>query len=130
MTAFIDTNVLIYAQGTGDKSEVARTVILTGGVISVQVLNEFVAVLRRKFGFDWDVVAEAVADVRAALDPVRPVDISTHTEAMALARSYGFNFYDSLIVAAALEAGCDTLLTEDLQAGQRIESLTVVNPFA
>ena len=72
MTAFIDTNVLIYAQGTGDKSEVARTVILTGGVISVQVLNEFVAVLRRKFGFDWDVVAEAVADVRAALDPPRP----------------------------------------------------------
>ena len=130
MTAFIDTNVLIYAQGTGAKSEVARTVILTGGVISVQVLNEFVAVLRRKFGFDWEVVAEAVADVRAALDPVRPLDISTHTEAVALATSYGFNFHDSLIVAAALEAGCDTLLTEDLQAGQRIESLTVVNPFA
>ena len=129
MTAFIDTNVLIYAQGTGAKSEVARTVILTGGVISVQVLNEFVAVLRRKFGFDWDVVAEAVADVRAALDPVRPLDISTHTEALTLATSYGFNLHDSLIVAAALEAGCDTLLTEDLQAGQRIESLTVVNPF-
>ena len=130
MTAFLDTNVLIYAQGAGAKSEVARTVILTGGVISVQVLNEFVAVLRRKFRFEWDVIAEAVSDVRVALDPVRPIDISTHTEAVALARSYGFSFYDSLIVAAALEAGCDTLLTEDLQNGQRIVSLTVVNPFA
>ena len=57
------------------------------------------------------------------------MDVSTHTEASALARSYGLDFYDVLIVAAALEAGCDTLLTEDLQAGQRIEGLTVVNPF-
>lgn len=129
MNAFIDTNVLIHAQGAGTKSEVARTVILAGGVISVQVLNEFVAVLRRKFGFDWDVVADAVADVRTALDPVRAVDISTHVEAVALARAYGFNIYDALIVASALAAGCDTLLTEDLQAGQRIESLIVVNPF-
>ena len=130
MTAFLDTNVLIYAQGAGAKSEVARTVILTGGVISVQVLNEFVAVLRRKFRFEWDVIAEAVSDVCVALDPVRPIDISTHTEAVALARSYGFSFCDSLIVAAALEAGCDTLLTADLQNGQRIVSLTVVNLFA
>ena len=129
MNTFIDTNVLIYAQGAGTKSEVARTVILAGGVISVQVLNEFVAVLRRKFGFDWDVVADAVADVRTALDPVRAVDVSTHVEAVALARAYGFNIYDALIVASALAAGCDTLLTEDLQAGQRIESLIVVNPF-
>ena len=129
MSAFIDTNVLIYAQGAGTKSDVARTVILAGGVISVQVLNEFVAVLRRKFGFDWDVVADAVADVRTALDPVRAVDLSTHVEAVALARAYGFNIYDALIVASALAAGCDSLLTEDLQAGRRIKSLIVINPF-
>jgi len=129
MTAFLDTNILIYAQEHGTKGEIARDAILTGGVISVQVLNEFVSVLRRKFGFEWDVVEEAVADVRTALDTVRPMDVSTHAEALALARSYGLNFYDALIVAAALEAGCDTLLTEDLQAGQRIEGLTVVNPF-
>ena len=52
MTVFLDTNVLIYAQGAGAKSEVARQTILAGGVISVQVLNEFAAVLRRKFGFE------------------------------------------------------------------------------
>lgn len=130
MTAFLDTNVLIYAQGAGAKSETARRTILAGGVISVQVLNEFAAVLRRKFNLEWEVIAEAVADVRTALDPVRPIDVVTHTEAVSLARTHRFSFYDSLIVASALEAGCDTLLTEDLQAGRRVEGLTIVNPFA
>ena len=129
MTAFLDTNLLIYAQGGEAKSEIARQAILAGGVISVQVVNEFCAVLRRKFGLDWDVIAEAVADLRTALDPVRPIDIGTHEAAIALARSHGFSFWDSLIIASALEAECDTLLTEDLQAGRRIASLTIVNPF-
>jgi predicted nucleic acid-binding protein len=48
---------------------------------------------------------------------------------VTLQSRYGFRFYDSLIVAAALEAGCDRLLSEDFQDGQRIEGLTVVNPF-
>ncbi len=98
-------------------------------MISVQVLNEFAAVLHRKFHLEWEIIAEAVTDLRTALDPVRPIGIDTHTEAVSLAQSHGFNFYDALILASALEAGCDTLLTEDLQAGQRIASLTVVNPF-
>ena len=130
MTAFIDTNVLIYAHGADEKSETARQTILAGGVISVQVLNEFAAVLRRKFRLEWDVIADALADVRAALGPVRPVDVEIHLDAVSLARSHDFSFYDALIVASALAAGCDTLLTEDLQAGQRIAGLTVVNPFA
>ena len=86
MSAFIDTNVLIYAQGAGAKSETARQVILAGGVISVQVLNEFAAVLRRKLRLEWDVIAGALADVRAALGPVRPIDIGIHLNAVALAR--------------------------------------------
>ena len=130
MTAFLDTNVLIYAQGAGAKSEVARQTILAGGVISVQVLSEFASVLRRKFGLEWDVIDEATADLRTALDPVRPIGIETHTEAVALARSHGLGFYDALIIASALEAGCDLLLTEDLQPGRRIASLTILNPFA
>ena len=59
MTAFIDTNVLIYGQEAGAKSETARQVILAGGVISVQVLNEFAAVLRRKFGLEWAAIADS-----------------------------------------------------------------------
>lgn len=130
MKAFIDTNVLIYAHAADEKSEMAREAILAGGVISVQVLNEFASVLRRKFRLEWAVIADALADVRTALGPVRPIDVEIHMRALALSRSYGFNFYDALIVASALAAGCDALLTEDLQAGQRVEGLTIVNPFA
>ena len=83
MTAFIDTNVLIYANGADEKSETARQTILAGGVISVQVLNEFAAVLRRKFRLEWDVIADALADVRAALGPVRPVDVEIHLNALS-----------------------------------------------
>lgn len=129
MSAFIDTNVLIYAQGTGAKSETARQVILDGGIISVQVLNEFAAVLRRKFRLEWDVIADALADVRAALGPVHLIDVGIHSRAVDLARSHDFSFYDALIVASALAAGCGTLLTEDLQAGRRIAGMTIVNPF-
>ena len=130
MSAFIDTNVLIDAQGTGARSETARRVVLAGGVISVQVLNEFAAVLRRKFRLDWEVVADALADVRAALGPVRPIDLDIHLNAVTLARLHDFGFHDALIVASALAAGCDTLLTEDLQTGRRVAGLTIVNPFA
>ena len=130
MSAFIDTNVLICAQGVGPKSDTARRVILAGGVISVQVVNEFAAVLRRKFRLEWDLIADALADAREALGPVRPIDVDIHLRAVDLARSHGFGFYDALIVASALAAGCDTLLTEDLQAGRRIAGLTIVNPFA
>ena len=130
MTAFIDTNVLIYVHGAGAKSETARQVILAGGVISVQVLNEFAAVLRRKFHLEWDVIGDALADVRTALGPVLPIDVEIHSHAVSLARAHGFSFYDALIVASALAAGCERLLTEDLQSGQRVDGLTIVNPFA
>ncbi len=130
MSTFIDTNVLIYAQGAGPKSETARQVILAGGVVSVQVMNEFASVLRRKFRLDWDVIADTLADVREALGPVRPIDVDIHLRAVDLARLHDFSFYDALIVASALADGCDTLLTEDLQAGRRIAGLTIVNPFA
>ena len=130
MSAFIDTGVLVYAQGAGPKSETARQVVLAGGVISVQVVNELAAVLRRQFRLEWDLVADALADVREALGPVRPIDVDIHLRALDLARSHGFGFQDALIVASALAAGCDTLLTEDLQAGRRIAGLNIVNPFA
>ena len=128
MRPFLDTNLLIYAQTSNPRGAAARKAILAGGVISVQVLNEFAAVLRRKFKRDWDEIAEAVADVRITLDPVRPISFETHAAAVELARQHGFSFYDSLIVASALEAKCDTLLTEDLQAGRSIHGLTIVNP--
>lgn len=130
MTAFLDTNLLVYAQTTDPKSEIARQAIAEGGTISVQVLNEFANVLRRKLGLSWNEISEALEDVKTALGPVRPIGLDTHNTAVELSRAHGFHIYDSLIVAAALEAECDQLLTEDLQAGRRIEGLAIVNPFA
>ena len=114
MTAFIDTNVLIYGQEAGAKSETARRVILAGGVISVQVLNEFAAVLRRKFGLEWAVIADSLADVRTALDPVRPIGVEIHTSAVALARSHGFSFHDALMELDRLVADLFGMSEDDL----------------
>jgi predicted nucleic acid-binding protein len=67
--------------------------------------------------------------LRALLDPPQPLTIDTHEVAIGVAREYGFGFYDALIVAAALRAGCPMLYSEDLHAGQVIERLTIHNPF-
>ncbi|MCI0468014.1 MAG: PIN domain-containing protein [Beijerinckiaceae bacterium] len=130
MKPFLDTNILVYAQQDDPRGDRARALVLAGGTISVQVLNEFANVLRKKLGRGWMEIAEALDDVRAALDPAWPLTIETHSAAVALAGEYGFSFFDALIVAAAVEAGCDTLLTEDLQAGRKIGGLRLVNPFA
>jgi predicted nucleic acid-binding protein len=126
---FLDTNILIHAQQDNPRGDRARALVLAGGIISVQVLNELANVLRKKLGRDWMEIREALDDVQAALDPARALTIETHFAAVALAREHGFSFFDALIVAAAVEAGCDTLLTEDMQDGRTIGGLTVVDPF-
>jgi predicted nucleic acid-binding protein len=70
-----------------------------------------------------------LADVRDALDPPLPLTAETHEAGLALARDHDVAFYDALIVAAARDAGCATLYSEDLQHGRRFGDLTVVNPF-
>lgn len=129
MTSFLDTNVLVYAQGNDAKSERAREFILEDSVISVQVLNEFASVMSRKFRLSWDDVVEALHDVKNAVDKILPISLETHSDAVQIAREHRLNFYDALIIAAALESGCTELLSEDLQAGRRINGLSIVNPF-
>ena len=85
MTASFDTNVLICAQGPGAKGDAARRALRDGGIISVQMLNEFVKVLRRKFRLEWNIIATAVANVRELFDSIRPVDMKAHEAAMACA---------------------------------------------
>lgn len=129
MSAFFDTNILVYAQETGSKAERARALFAIGGKLSVQVLNEFTSVARRKQGKDWREIGEAVADALAVLDPPQAITLDLHTAARALAERHSLSFYDALIVAAAIEAGCDTLYTEDMQHGRAIGGLTICNPF-
>jgi predicted nucleic acid-binding protein len=128
--AFFDTNILIYAQEQGAKADKARALLAAGGVLSVQVLNEFAAVARRKLGKNWREIGEAIDDALTLVDPPLPLTIALHTAARALADDHNLSFYDALIVAAALEAGCETLISEDLQNGRAFGELRIVNPFA
>jgi predicted nucleic acid-binding protein len=133
MTAkpFIDTNILIYAFAKDDpRSEAAEALLAAGGVISIQVLNEFVNVSRRKLARGWEEIAEQVAVLRVFLDSPIPLTIELHDAAVAHARNHGFAFYDALIVAAANSVGCTVLYSEDMRDGQTILGLTISNPFA
>lgn len=94
------------------------------------MLNEFATVARRKLGRSWPEISQAVADIRAVCPPPVPLTTRTHEHALTLAATSGFAFYDALIVAAALQAKCTVLLSEDMQDGQVIEGrLTIRNPF-
>ena len=127
---FIDTNVVLYLLSADPaKADRAEELLAIGGTISVQVLNEFVAVASRKLRMSWIEIREVLAQVRAVC-AVEPVTIETHERALRLAERYGISIYDALIVSAALLANCKTLHSEDMQDGQVIErQLTIRNPF-
>ena len=130
--AFLDTNILVYVVGQKDeRTSKAEALVANGGVISVQVLNELASVSRRKLGLSWEDVGDALAALRVLCPSPTPLTTDTHDAGLRLAAKYGFPFYDALIAAAALEAECITLYSEDFQDGQAIEGrLTVRNPFA
>ena len=127
---FIDTNVLLYwVANDADKASAAWRIISAGAVVSVQVLNEFVAVARRKYHLDWEEVRDTIEAV-AEFCEVGPITLQTQNLAMDIAASHGLHIYDACIVAAAELSGCDVLYTEDLNSGQRIGGITIRNPFA
>jgi predicted nucleic acid-binding protein len=134
---FLDTNVLLYHVDDGDVRKhsiatgIVRDALRTGGsCISWQVVQEFLNAAVHKAAIPLD-HAGAEAYCNTVLIPLWAVipSHSLYIRALGIRARYGFHFYDSLIVAAALEAGCTRLLTEDLQHGQRIETLIVENPF-
>jgi predicted nucleic acid-binding protein len=128
--SFFDTNVLLYLLSDDQaKAEQAGARVIEGGTISVQVLNEIANAGRRKLRLGWDELHDLLATIRD-LCPVRPLTIETHDAGLALAERYGLSLYDAMIVASALEAGCDVLWSEDMQHGLVLEgALQVRNPF-
>jgi predicted nucleic acid-binding protein len=127
---FFDTNILVYAFADDDRrSARAETLLAGGGVIGVQVLNEFTNVTRRKLRWDWQQIEAALAVIEDLLGAARPLTAAMHAQAVTLARDNKLSFYDALIVAAAVDAGCELLCSEDLQDGQKFGSVTVENPF-
>lgn len=128
--SFFDTNVLVYiASGETTKADRAEEIIGNGGVISVQVLNELTNVARRKMRMAWPDTRSFLSALRSLL-AVQPITIETHETGLALAERYNLSPYDAMIVASALQAGCDTLWSEDMQQGMEFgEGLRIVNPF-
>jgi predicted nucleic acid-binding protein len=128
---FADTDVLLYLLSADHaKASRAEALLARRVVISVQVLNEFANVATRKFGLGWLETKQALLDIRRFAE-VCAVTMETHDHGLALAERHGLSLYDAMIAAAALEAGCSTLFSEDLLHGQRLERrLTIRNPFA
>jgi predicted nucleic acid-binding protein len=128
---FFDTNVLLYLLSSdSDRANRSEALLAEGGVVSVQVLNEFASVARRKLTMTWPEVTDILTQIRA-LCRVDALTADVHTRGIELAQRYGFSVYDAMIVASALIANCQKIYTEDLQNGQIIEdSLKIQNPFS
>lgn len=128
--AFVDSNVLVYAFTADPRAAAAQDLLESGCVTSVQGLNEFANVARRKLRMTWQEVREALGDIRLLCAAIVPIDIDTHADALGIAERYGYSIFDALIVASALRSGCDTLWSEDMQDGIVIDGrLRIVNPF-
>ncbi len=127
---FLDTNILIYAFAADDpRGARAEALLADGGVIGVQVLNEFTNVTRRKLGWRWQQIEAALGVIHELLGPARALTAAIHAAAVTLAREHELSFYDALVVAAAMDAGCKVLSSEDLQHGRKFGALTIENPF-
>ena len=128
--SFFDSNILVYlASGDAAKADRAEAAIAGGGSISVQVLNELANVARRKMQMSWDETHAFLNTLRGLLT-VHPLTVETHEAGLRLAERYGLSICDSMIAASALDAGCDTLWSEDMQHGMKLdEGLRIVNPF-
>jgi predicted nucleic acid-binding protein len=128
--AFFDTTMLVYAfADEGNKTTVAEELLSGGGIVSIHVLNEFVAVARRKLDMSWEEISEAVAAIRALCEPPVPITIEIHEEALRIAQRHKYHIYDALVLAAALESNCTLVYSEDMHHSERIGSLTIRNPF-
>lgn len=127
---FFDTNVLLYLlSGDDAKADRAERDLSSGGVVSVQVLNEFASVASRKLKMSIAEIREVLATIRAVCTIV-PIGEETHDIGLKIAERYGLSVYDAMIVASALLAGCKTVLSEDMQDGQVLEGrLRIRNPF-
>lgn len=127
---FIDSNVILYLLSSdAKKADAADAILLAGGFISVQVLNEIANVALRKLGMSWAEINQFLAPLRA-LCTVESITVETHDRGREVAERYGLSVYDSMIVAAALLAGCKILYSEDMQDGLWVDKqLRIANPF-
>jgi len=126
---FIDSNVVLYLFSSDTvKADRAESLLQSGGLISVQVLNEVASVCLRKLNMTWEDIDTVLETLKTTCE-VLPVTLASHEKAVGLAERFQISFYDANIAATAILCGADTLFSEDLQNGMSMDSLTVVNPF-
>jgi len=133
--SFFDTNVLVYTDDAGAPEKQARALALLErcrfdrtGVVSAQVLQEYFVTATKKLKVSAE-IARRKTELFGRFDLVQ-IGLEDVLAAIDLHRLHQFSFWDSLIVQAALRAGCSILFSEDLQAGRKIAGLEIVNPFS
>jgi predicted nucleic acid-binding protein len=128
--AFLDTNILVYAFSLNDsRKKVAERLIVEGCTIGIQTLNEFINVERHKLKVSWSGILDWLRIIKKLCPPPIPLKAATHNRGLQIAQATGYHIYDSLMLAAALEASCTVFYSEDMHDGQTIENLTIRNPF-
>jgi predicted nucleic acid-binding protein len=128
---FLDSNVLVYAFTEDPRTVTARALLARGCTISIQGLNEFTTIARRKLGKSWDEIHDALAVIRNLCPTIFLIDLDTHKTGLRLAERHGFAFFDALMIAAALRAGSTTLWSQDMQDGLLVDGkLRIANPFS
>jgi predicted nucleic acid-binding protein len=129
---FFDTNILVYAHSDMDKSKqkIASEIIENQNeiIISTQVVQEFLNVFITKLKIDIEVVEEICLDIESNFF-IHTNTVDTIRKSLKIKKKYGFSIWDSLIISAAIDSGATILLTEDLHNLQKIEGITIQNPF-
>ncbi len=133
-SAFIDTNILVYAANSaardGRKKQIAREIILLPRLhLSVQVLNEFIAVSRNPNKLNFARDQEAMWMREWFELKINALTFSTFQMALELHMAYQLSHWDSLIIASARESSCQIVYSEDMNHGQNYDGVTVINPF-
>ena len=127
---FFDTNTLLYLFSSDtNKADWISKNIQKSNVISVQVLNEFTSASLKKIKISTKELDEFL-DLFLEIFTIKPLDVETFNSGLRISRRYGYHQYDSMIIAAAIQADCQRLYSEDLQHKQVIDKkLQIVNPF-
>lgn len=129
--SFVDSNILVYVLSADRrKANISERLLEDGPTISVQVLNEVALVLHRKHAMQWSALRDFLDKVRSVVATVVPVTTDVHDIGLDVAQRYRLHVFDSMIIAAALLAQCDTLYSEDMQHGLVVDGrLRIVDPF-
>lgn len=129
--AFLDTNVLVYLFSDDEKKkdQAISSISDKSCAINIQVAMEFCNVYTKKFGHTPEAARIALDKIYMRCD-LRPVTAWTIDRAIDVQSRYGYSFYDSVMIASAIEHGCRYLFSEDMQHRQKIESLMIFNIFA